>query len=403
MPRRDRITAILGFQNYEVTRFRRRHKREIELWLWPKNRAWRCPKCGRIFDSSYDRHLIRLRDLDLAKHRSYLWVPRIRINCPRCGVRRVRLEIARWRSRCTRRFEKWLFVLTGHMATSQVARLYGLSWWTVREAEVRYIEGLLRKRDLDGITDLGIDEVAAKKGHRYLTLVTDLQQRRVIWVGEGRSRATLKAFFRWFGKKRRRRLRRLVIDMHDPYEQEIRAQCPRVTIVYDHFHLSKPLHLAIDNIRRRLQSSLPPDGRRYLKGNRYLLLKGEENLTVNQRVRLKELLAVNEPLNAAYILKEDFRTLFDELDSKRARKALKEWKSRARESGFPELEAFVQMLNRRRYGILNFFRHRINNGLSEGYNNVVKTIKKMAYGFHDSDYFGLKILRKCGKIEGSDR
>jgi transposase len=285
------------------------------------------------------------------------------------------------------------------MPVSEVSKVLDVHWETVKDAEVRHIVGLLRKRDLDGIEELGIDEVSERKGHHYLTLVTDIERRRVIWVGRGRDRAVLKRFFRWFGKKRSRKLKGVVIDMHDPYEQEIRAQCPRARIIYDHFHLAKPLHLAIDNLRRRLQAELPPEGRRYLKNKRYLLLKGRENLSDKDRVRLKELLAVNEPLNAAYILKEDFRTVFDEIDPKRARKALKGWKLRVRESGIPELVEFVKMLDRRRYGIQNFFRHRLTNGLSEGLNNVVKTVKKVAYGFHDWQYFRLKILRRCGKIE----
>ena len=145
------------------------------------------------------------------------------------------------------------------------------------------------------------------------------------------------------------------------------------------------------------------EDRTFLKNKRYLLLKAKENITTKQRVLLKELLAVNEPLNTAYILKEEFRTIFDEQDSKAARKALRQWKRRVRESRIPELLDFVGMLNRRRYGIMNFFRYRITNGMAEGFNNVVKTIKKVAYGFHDSRYFSLKILRRCGGIDNRPR
>jgi len=287
------------------------------------------------------------------------------------------------------------------MPVKAVAEQERVHWTTVKDAEIRYILGLLRKRDLDGITDLGIDEVSEKKGHRYLTLVTDLGKRRVIWVGRGRDRAVLRKFFRWFGEKRTRRIKCVVIDMHDPYELEIRKRCRRARLIYDHFHVIKPLSLAIDLIRRRLQNELPPEGRHYLKGSRYLLLRPRETLTPKQAVRLKELFAINEPLNVAYILKEDLRTAFRIRDPKEARKELRAWKQRVRESGIPELLEYVKMLNRRRFGILNFLRHRKTNGLSEGFNNVVKTIKKVAYGFHDWEYFRLKILRQCGKLETS--
>lgn len=320
-------------------------------------------------------------------------------DCPRCGVRRAESRLARHQARCTRRFERWLFILTKSMTVKDVSELAGVDWGMVKDAEIRYIVGLLRKRNLDGITDLGIDEVSEKKGHRYLTLVSDINKRRVIWVGRGRDRAVLRAFFRWFGKKRTRRLKCIVIDMHDPYELEIHKRCRRAKLVYDHFHVIKPLGLAIDNIRRRQQNEMPPEGRRYLKGSRFLLLRNREDLTKSQRVRLKDLCAVNETLSTAYLLKEDLRAVFRRLDPKIARAELRDWKCRARESNIPEVLAYVKMLDRRRFGILNFFKHRKTNGLSEGFNNVVKTIKKNAYGFHDWQYFRLKILRKCGKLE----
>lgn len=399
MPAPDRITAVLGFQTHRVVEFQRISKRWIKVWLEPRRREWRCPGCGERHRAFYDRMWVEIRDLDLPKHRTSLVVPKYRIECEGCGVKRVPLPFARPWARCTKRFERWLFILTRRAPVSEVARIAEVDWKTVKDAEVRHIAALLRERDLDGITDLGFDEVSERKGHHYLTLATDLRNRRVIWVGRGRDRKVLRRFFRWFGKERTRRIRRVVIDMHDPYEREIRKRCPRASLIYDHFHLSKPLHLALDEIRRRLQATLPPEGRHYLKNKRYLLLRARESLLPRQRVRLSELLRVNEPLNAAYILKEDFRTVFRETDPKQAREALKEWKHRARESRIPELIAFVAMLNRRRYGILNFFQHRITNGLAEGFNNVVKTVKKVAYGFHDWRYFAHKILRVCGRIE----
>jgi transposase len=402
MPDLDRITAILGFQRYRVVEAKGLRRKWIQLTVDASERTWRCPRCKQRVLVYYDRRWSTLRDLDWAKHRVVLTVPKYRVPCIQCGVMQLPTAIARAKARCTKRFERWLFVLTRTMPVSEVAKVTGVGWETVRDAEIRYIRGLLAKRDLEGIEDLGIDEVSEKSGHRYLTLVTDIRQRRVIWVGKGRDRKALKRFFRWFGPKRTRRLKRFVIDMHEPYEQEIRASCPRARIVFDHFHLAKILHQAVDDLRRRLQRELPPEGRRFLKGQRYLLLKAKESLTSKQKVRLEELLAVNEPLSTAYILKEDFRTIFSEMSQSGAAIALREWKERVRRSRIPELIHFLGTMARHRYGIQNYFRHRISNGLSEGFNNVVKTIKKVAYGFRDSHYFGLKILRQCGRLEGED-
>lgn len=393
------INSFVGLQNYRVIKWKRYRKRRIDIWLEPGQRCYQCPVCKRK-SRPYGMCWSRLRDLNIGPHEVWLWVLRRRIVCRRCGIRRILLSIARPRARCTRRFEYWLFELTEDMNLLRVSRLIGTDWKTVKDAEVRHILGLLRKRDLEGITDLGIDEVAAKKGHHYLTLVSDLAKRRVIWVGKGRDRTVLGKFFRWLGKNRTRRLKSVVIDMHDPYELEIRARCPRAKIIYDHFHVIKPLSMAIDNIRRRLQAQRSPKERSVLKGSRYLLLRPREDLTGSQRVRLKDLLEfpANQTLQTAYLLKEDLRAVFRLLSPKQARTELRDWKRRARESGIPEILDYVKMLDRRRFGILNFFKFRNTNGLSEGFNNVVKTIKKNAYGFHDWQYFRLKILRKCGKL-----
>lgn len=399
MPYTHVINSFIGLQKYKVVRWKKHHKQWIEIWLEPLEQKWQCVRCGRSLMVYHTRRLVRLRDLNISKHRTYLWLPRYQVNCARCGASPATLAIARPYARSTRRFERWLFRLTKTMTVKDVSELAQVDWVLVKDAEIRYIRGLLRKRNLDGIRDLGIDEISEKKGHRYLTLVTDINKRRVIWVGRGRDRAVLKKFFCWFGKQRTQRIKCVVIDMHDPYEAELRVRCPRAKRIYDRFHIIKPLHLAIDKIRCRLYKELPPEGRRYIKNSRFLLLRRREDLNPKQSVRLEELLAVNETLNVAYILKEDLRSIFNILDSRLARVEFRAWKRRARESKIPELLEYLGMLARRRFGILNFFKHRKTNGLSEGFNNVAKTIKKNAYGFHDWQYFRLKILRQCGKLE----
>jgi len=271
-----------------------------------------------------------------------------------------------------------------------------IDWETVKDAEVRYIRGLLRKRKLDGITRIGIDEVSYEKGHKYLTLVTDIDGHRVIYATHGNNGAAIRRFLRWFGLKRCGRIKVAVTDMHDPYTSALKKGLPKAALVYDHFHVSKVIHDALDKIRGRIQRELPPAGRRTLKGQRYVLLRARENLNGKQRVSLQEVLAVNTDLTAGYILKEAFRDVFQAKDLNEGRKRIKEWEGQVRESGVPELIAVLKTIERRRKGIENFFRYRAANGMAEGFNNVVGTIKKQAYGFHDRDYLRLKILRICG-------
>ncbi len=191
----------------------------------------------------------------------------------------------------------------------------------------------------------------------------------------------------------------VVTDMHDPYLKVLRKRLPRAAFVFDHFHVAKIVHDALDEIRRRLQRELPPAGRRIIKGQRYVLLRANEKLSKREHVSLQEILAANTDLTAGYVLKEAFRAVFKAPNLRAGKKLLKDWEAQVRESGVPELLKVLETIERRRTGIEAFFKYHVANGMAEGFNNVVGTIKKAAYGFHDREYLQLKILRTCGKLE----
>jgi len=369
------------------------------LTLVPKSTLFRCPECRVTVGEGQVYRWRVLRDLDIGRRHIELRVRTYRIWCRTCGRPEVPCTLARQYARCTKRFEAHLFRLTRDSTVKAVATRMDIDWRTVKDAEVRYIRGLLRKRNLDGITRIGIDEVSYEKGHKYLTLVTDLDGHRVIYATYGNDGKAISRFLKWFGAKRCRRLKVVVTDMHDPYLAVLRKRLPKAALVFDHFHVSKVVHDALDEIRRRLQRELSPKDRRVIKGQRYVLLRARENLNRKQEVSLQEILDVNTDLTKGYVLKEAFRDAFKATTLRAGRKRLKDWEAQVRESGVPELLKVLKTIERRRSGIENFFQYRVANGMAEGFNNVVGTIKKQAYGFHDRDYLRLKILRICGRIE----
>jgi transposase len=369
------------------------------LTLVPRDTHFRCPGCRFTVGEVEASRWRLLRDLDIGRRHIELRVRVYRVPCATCGRLEVPTALARPYARCTKRLEKHLFRLTGDSTVKAVAKRMDLDWETVKDAEVRYIRGLLRKRNLDGIARIGIDEVSYKKGHKYLTLVTDLDGRRVIYATHGNDGKAIGRFLTWLGPKRRRCIKVVVTDMHDPYLKVLRKHLPRAALVFDHFHVSKVVHDALDEIRRRIQRELSPADRRVIKGQRYVLLRARENLSQRDQVSLQELLAANTDLTKGYILKESFRDVFQATSLRAGRGRLLAWEQQVRESGVPELLKVLDTMERRRSGIENFFQYRAANGMAEGFNNVVGTIKKQAYGFHDRDYLKLKILRICGKIE----
>ena len=392
------IRALLDLPRYLVV--------AVERWagwgrltLVPRAPRFRCPRCRVTVAAGKASRWRPLRDLDVSRRHIELLVRVYRIPCLKCGEPEVAVTLARQYARCTRRLEKELFRLTGDSTVKAVAKRMALDWETVKGAEVRYIRGLLRKRNLDGLTRIGIDEVSYQKGHRYLTLVTDLDGHRVVYATHGNDGQAVGRFLTWLGPKRSRRIKVVVTDMHDPYLKVLRKRLPKATLVFDRFHVSKIVHDALDEIRRRLQRQLPPAGRRIIKGQRYVLLRAQETLSAKQRVSLQELLDTNTDLTKGWVLKEAFRDVFSATNLRQGRKRLATWEEQVGESGVPELLKVLKTIERRRAGIENYFQHRVANGMAEGFNNVVGTIKKQAYGFHDREYLKLKILRICGKLE----
>lgn len=392
------IRALFDLPRYLVQR--------VERWagwgrliLVARRGAVCCPVCRRFSGPGQVARWRPVRDLDIGRRHIELRVPVYRSGCPDCRRPIVPISLARPYARCTKRLERHLFSLTGDSTVKAVAKRMALDWETVKDAEVRYIRGLLRKRNLDGIKRIGIDEVSYKKGQNYLTLVTDLDSHRVIYVTHGNDGSAIRRFLKWLGLKRARTIKVVVTDMHDPYVKVLKKQLPKAVLVFDHFHVSKVVHDALDEIRRRLQRELSPEGRRVIKNQRYVLLRANEKLSKRQRVSLQELLAANTDLTAGYILKEAFREVFKAPNKRTGKALLKAWEQQVRESGVPELLDVLGTIKRRRAGIEAFFHTHAANGMAEGFNNVVGTIKKQAYGFHDREYLRLKILRVCGKLE----
>lgn len=392
------LAQLLDLSRYDIEKVER-WPGWGRLYLKQKRAGYCCPGCGQVHLWRHSKRWRRLRDLDISSRHIELLVPVYRVACSKCGRREIAITLARWNARCTKRLEREMFRLTKDMTVKAASERLAVHWETVKDAEVRYIRGALRKRNLDGIARIGIDEVSYKKRHRYLTLVTDLDGGRVIFATRGNDGRAIGRFLRWFGKERCRRIRVVVTDMHDPYVKVLRKRLPKAALVYDHFHVSKAIHDAIDAIRRRLQREMTKQDRQVIKGKRWILLTARENLTQRQAASLKELMAVNSELAAAYILKEEFRWVFTAKNRASGERRLTKWKKQATESGIPELIAVVKTIERRREGVMNFFEYQVANGMAEGFNNVVGTIKKQAYGFHDRDYLKLKILRICGKLD----
>jgi len=269
----------------------------------------------------------------------------------------------------------------------------GMDWKTVKEIDKRALQRTFTNPDYTGLRVLSIDEIAYKKRHKYLTLVLDLERTRVVWVGKGRGKTTLQAFFDEIGEEVAHAIVSIAIDMWDPYIAAIQARAPQAAIVFDKFHVIRNYSKVVDRVRLDELSNAEKEEKPVIRGTKYLLLKNQENLSPTQRNRLDELLSLNQNLSIVYLLKDDLKRLWDCTEREEAALLLADWTQAAEESGIEPLANFAMTLHRYAYGLLNHCDHPISNARLEGLNNKIKVIKRRCYGFHDLEYFALKIMQ----------
>jgi len=285
------------------------------------------------------------------------------------------------------------------MTISDVSMITGLDWKTVKDIDKHNI-----KKRLVGIESLtprrlGIDEVAYEKGHKYLTVVRDLDLNRVIWIGMNRKKETLDDFFKVLGKEKQRLITVVVLDMWDPYIASIKEYCPTVDIVFDKFHIIKKVNEAVDAIRKQEFAKGVEEERIQMKRKRFIILKRGKNLTEEQQEKLQNIMENNEQLYKAYLLKEQISDIFDEDSSSAAMKRIERWKENVNASELSQFKTVLKTFKRYGYGISNYFIHHLTNAGSEGFNTKINIIRRKAYGFWDLDYFMLKIYQVCGVMD----
>jgi transposase len=268
-----------------------------------------------------------------------------------------------------------------------------VSDWLVKDIEKRWLGKHFATPRLKDLKYIAIDEIATRKGHKYLTIVMDLETGAVVFVGDGKGADALTPFWRSL-KASHAHVEAVAIDMSAAYFQAVCDNLPEAAVVFDWFHIVKLLNDKLSQLRRELHREATDRLQKdVLKGTRWLLLKRPENLdeTRDESKRLHEALKLNASLATAYYLKEDLRLLWEEPTKRAAGRFLDDWIRQADASGIRVLQTFAKTLARYRTGLLAWYDHPISTGPLEGTNNKIKTLKRQAYGFRDPEYFALKI------------
>ena len=402
MPDTELIGRLGVWEGYQVARAQRYEAGDTggrpRVWvvLAPvPGRLMTCDGCGRRVAAVHDVSERVVRDLPLFDAETFIRMPRRRVNCPRCGPKVERLPWLHRYARVTRRLADSVVRLCQQLPIKHVAAFYGLGWDTVKDLDKGALEARLGPPDLDGLEVLAMDEFAIQKGHRYATVIIEPRRKQVLWVGRGRDREAVRAFFALLGTERAASIRAVAMDMHAAFYLEVQAHCPNAEIVFDLFHVvAKYGREVIDRVRVDEANRLRHNkrARKVIKSSRWLLLRNRSNVTKpKDRVRLTELLNANRAICKAYLMRDELKHLWTYRAEGWARRGWADWYYRAVRSRIPPLVAFAKKLAVHAHGIVAHARWPLHTSLLEGINNKIKVIKRMAYGLRDDAYFFLKI------------
>lgn len=359
-----------------------------------------CSACGQLCRSVHDRSRRRWRHLDLAGQRLHIEYRLRRVACPDCGVRVEAVPWARAGARHTRDFEDLTAFLAQQMAKTPIARLLRVRWDTVGRIVERVVSDHLDERRLEGLVQIGVDEIAYRRGQRYLTTVADHRSGAIVWLRPGRNARTLQAFFEELGE-RNRSIRAVSIDMSGGYEKAIREGLPGAEVCIDPFHVCQLAARAVDDVRRsewNAKGKSKTTGGKWVKATRWSLLKAPERQSATQLAALAEVRDANSRLYRAFLLKEELRLLYHLDDPRQAPEHLDAWLRWASRSKLRPFVKLARTVRRYREGILAAIRLGVSNGRLEGLNSKVRLISHRSFGFHSAAPLVALIYLCCGGL-----
>jgi transposase len=351
-----------------------------------KNAKPRCPVHRCVLGGEITTKPHRWRHLDFGRCPVYLEADLREGRCSRCDGRRTEgVPWTSYRAKHTKAFDRWVARLVQLTDKTAVAELTRVSWTAVGNIVERVVAEAGLGDPLDNLIGVTVDEVSHKRGHRYITVVTNLETGDVVWTGEGKSAETLGKFFDDLGPERSARLQVVAIDMSAAYASAVRERAPNADIVYDRFHVVKLVVDAVDAVRRSECAQLEGDARKDLKNTRFALLRNPKHLRPRDEAAIQRVQASNRRLTRAYQLRVDFEQFWEITDEEQGRRFLMRWTRAALCSRLEPFRKLARTIRAHIDGILGFIRWGgITSGQAEGMNNKIKMLIHRSFGFHSA-------------------
>ena len=400
----NRLCDLQG-TNFQVTDVKVTEHQILWQVEHKESAVFNCPRCQAELTSSHDNRWITIQDVPFGRKKCVWRVKRHRVLCT-CSLN-VYVEFMPFRSRhhfLTQRFVDFIEqTLCSKMFTvADVARLFELDYGVVYKIDHEVLLRLIQQVQIPDPIHISVDEKSFKKGHSYVTIVTDTDTRDVIWVSPANKKESLDQFFIAIGSERCQKIRTVVKDLHRPYEVSCKEYIPHAIEIADPFHVVQRLNQAIDESRKELAvgSLLPVNRRKTISNMQWILRYKQENMRPQHLASLETLSKINEPLYKAYLHKEVFYDFFEfkPTELNEAKEFLVRWIVGAFQIGLNALTSFADYLSRHTDILLNIVRTQRSSAISEGINRKISVIKSMAYGYRNLQYFMLKIMQRCGVL-----
>lgn len=395
------VEKLFKFKGLRVVGFGFEAWREFVITVKPYKNGCQCPECGRRCEIVRTMSEPR-RWRDLPVHGWNVWLQ----HCPReifCPTHGRVVEEFPWAgrfSRVTFRFEYAMLKYCQIMTQKAAAELLRLPASTLSDLLHRTVSRLREGHRIRGLKSIGIDEVSYAKGHKYATLVYDLDRACVVWVGQGKGRETIDKFFtEVLSAYQCSRIEMACCDMSEAYMGAIRTHCPDAVLVLDRFHIVKALNAAVDEVRKEQWRNASGDGRKALKGLRWLLYRHSSTCTREDTATLKALEKANNRIYRAWRLKDEFEQFWEYKAPWAADTFLKNWTTAALRSRLAPLRKFVHMIRQHFFGVLAFVNTRLTNAMAEGLNRIVRMLNNRASGFRTLDAFTDMIFLTVGDLD----
>jgi transposase len=394
------FSAALGLvEPWEVVDVRfDRERRRLDLRVdFAKGARFPCPECGAAGCGVHDTERLTWRHLNFFEHEAYLSARVPRVICSEHGTRQVKVPWARERSDFTLLFEALVMALVKEMSVKAVGGLVGEHDTRIWRIVHHYVDRAVEAQDLSGVERLGIDDTSFRRGQSYVTVFADLDERRAVFVTEGRDQGTVEQFAAFLADRggKAERISEVCQDMSAAYLAGVCEQLPEAQVTFDRYHVKQKLGEAIDTVRR----AEAKEHKELLKNTRYLWLKRPENLTVRQLDWLDELL--EQPLDTvrAWELALRFDDFYELRDPAGAEEYLRRWVIEARASALEPLAQFADMLEAHWPGVVRWHQTRVSNGLLEGLNSLIQAAKRRARGYRSVRNYKAMIYLVAGKLD----